>query len=307
MNKEAEYEEARLELEKLNSVMQRRSATAERRPEGDDEQPGFSSPVRKTADADIIESLERQKFRLLSETAKYKRQLADVTGKVADARARMEARREKLSKYNALFLRMGPDAAAKAPRQRMGAASAVVETQAIIQRELARVHREGEVIANKLNRARERSAQLRASIDDQRKDALHFRKLFVRMACELEGLKDSLAQTQAAIEASYEARDRTHEDMRQLAKQFEVDKLEREQEWAVCTAAIEAANVKGGPERVEVASGLLTQQEEDELRRKIKKGQQKMEKDRAQLQVRRGRAGTAFVFGLQRMRNYVGT
>lgn len=314
MNKEEEYEEARATLERLDKVMARRSASADHRtrvaplegafPEDDAMMMGMSgdeggggpdsptgsrsptAPLRTSAAADIMASLERSKFRLMAETAKHKRTLADLNSKVEEARAKMEARRARLSQYNGLFLRMGPEAAQKAPRQRLGAADAVLGTKRIIERELTRVRKEGDVVNSKLNRAKEHNAKLRASIDGQRKDAMTFRKLFVSMSNELEGLKTQLALTHADVSESYEARDRAHEDMRQLAKQFEVDKLERAQEWAVFSEAIEAANREGGPEKLETASGLLTQQEEEELRRKIKRGQQKMEKDRRMLQVR---------------------
>jgi hypothetical protein len=73
--------------------------------------------------------------------------------------------------------------------------------------------------------------------------------------------------------------------MREVAKQFELDKLERGQEWQLFTEAIEKANNEGMPDSLEGGSGLLTQEEEDQLRKKIRKGQQKMAKDRAVLQM----------------------
>ena len=81
------------------------------------------------------------------------------------------------------------------------------------------------------------------------------------------------------------ARDHAQEDMLEIAKQFELDKLERGQEWQLFSDAIEKANNEGMPGDLEGGSGLLTQEEEEQLRKKIRKGQLKMAKDRAVLQM----------------------
>lgn len=81
----------------------------------------------------------------------------------------------------------------------------------------------------------------------------------------------------------YAQRDRAQEEMRELARQFEMDKLERQEEWALFTEAIEKANKEGLPDGLEGGTGLLTQEQEEQLRKKIRKGQQKMAKDRAAL------------------------
>jgi hypothetical protein len=70
--------------------------------------------------------------------------------------------------------------------------------------------------------------------------------------------------------------------MRDIAKQFELDKLERQREWVLYSTAIEEANREGLAHDADGdANGLLTQDEEDVLRKKIRKGQLKMAKDRA--------------------------
>ena len=70
--------------------------------------------------------------------------------------------------------------------------------------------------------------------------------------------------------------------MRELAKQFELDKLERNREWALYTAAIDEANREGQPDNLGSA-GLLSNEENSKLRKKIRKGQLKMAKDRGVL------------------------
>jgi hypothetical protein len=91
------------------------------------------------------------------------------------------------------------------------------------------------------------------------------------------------AGTKKSVNDAYAQRDRAQEDMRELARQFELDKLERQQEWALFTEAIDKANKEGMPENMAEGTGLLSQAQEEELRKKIKKGQQKMAKDRAAL------------------------
>jgi hypothetical protein len=90
-----------------------------------------------------------------------------------------------------------------------------------------------------------------------------------------------------------------------LSKQFELDKLERGQEWQLFSEAIEKANNEGMPDSLEGGSGLLTQEEEDQLRKKIRKGQMKMAKDRAVLQMAEQKLA-AFSEALQYMRTATG-
>ena len=80
-----------------------------------------------------------------------------------------------------------PDAAARAPRQRLGANNAVLETKRIIAREIDKVKKEAAVVEMKLNKAREKNAGVRASINATRKDAMTFRKLFAAMTDDLNG------------------------------------------------------------------------------------------------------------------------
>ena len=101
----------------------------------------------------------------------------------------------------------------------------------------------------------------------------------------------------SAAPAPHQRRPRTHASPRlasrsplhhcatDIAKQFELDKLERGQEWQLFSDAIEKANNEGMPDSLEGGSGLLTQKEEEQLRKTIRKGQLKMAKDRAVLQM----------------------
>jgi hypothetical protein len=349
MNREEEYEEAHATLERLGAVMARRSASvgnlargsigewdggASAADGGGHELPAAgdggggggrptSPPARTSAAADVLASLERAKFALLADTARQRKALGDLHARCADVRAKVDAQRARLSATNGMFLRLGPAAAARAPRQQLGAAHAVAGTQRIVARELARARNESGAVAAKLNRARERNAGVRAAIDSARREAVTFRGLFGGMGAELDRLKARAAATQAAIDEGYNARARALEDQRQLARAWEVDKLDAAQEWAVYGQAIAAADAvgagdgggdggggggEGGASQARpgggaaaghhgaadgVASGLLTQQEEDELRRKIRRGQDKMDRDRKLLAVRVCASGAA--------------
>ena len=79
-----------------------------------------------------------------------------------------------------------------------------------------------------------------------------------------------------AIDEGYHARDRAQEEMGELAKQFEMDKLERQREWALYSAAIEEANDQGQAVETGECTGLLTAEEEDALKKKIRKGHMKV-------------------------------
>ena len=72
--------------------------------------------------------------------------------------------------------------------------------------------------------------------------------------------------------------------MAQLVHHFELDRLERQKEWSLYTAAIEEANNEGILE-VESGPASLSKADEELLRKKIRAGQFKMAKDRQILQL----------------------
>lgn len=104
----------------------------------------------------------------------------------------MLERRTRLGEYNALFMTL-EDSATRAPRQRLGAASAVAGTRRIIERELGKVHNDISARTVLLNKAKDRNLALKAHIDELRKAQLTFTKLFASMNTELSGLKDKIA------------------------------------------------------------------------------------------------------------------
>ena len=130
--------------------------------------------------------LERQKFALLQAITRDKKGVAELEARIAAAEADLLARKQALGQANALFMTL-PDAAARAPRQRLGANNAVLETKRIIAREIDKVKKEAAVVEMKLNKAREKNAGVRASINATRKDAMTFRKLFAAMTDDLNG------------------------------------------------------------------------------------------------------------------------
>jgi hypothetical protein len=81
------------------------------------------------------------------------------------------------------------------------------------------------------------------------------------------------------VEDGYVARDRAQEDMAQLVKHFELDRLERQKEWALYTAAIDEANNEGALD-VDSGPASLSKSDEEMLRKKIRAGQFKLAKDR---------------------------
>jgi len=109
--------------------------------------------------------LERQKFQLLHSISSDKRALAEVEANILAAEAQLLTRKQALSQSNALFMTL-PDAAARAPRQRLGANNAVLETKRIIAREIARARKEADVMEMKLNKAKEKNAGVRAQVGE---------------------------------------------------------------------------------------------------------------------------------------------
>ena len=147
---------------------------------------------------DASSSLERDKLALLTSIARDRKAALELESSIAAVQSEILTRKAALGKANALFMTL-PDAAAKAPRQRLGANNAVIETVRIIARETDRVRKEGDAVEAKLNKAREKNSNVRASINTARKDAVTFRKLFIAMTDELKGVQFEAARFRAMI------------------------------------------------------------------------------------------------------------
>lgn len=87
-----------------------------------------------------------------------------------------------------------------------------------------------------------------------------------------------------AIKESYDARDQAKQDMTQLIKQFELDKLERGKEWTLYSQAIEEADKEGQPSSVSQGMKGMTKDQEQDIRKKIRAGMLVMAKERAVVQ-----------------------
>lgn len=244
----------------------------------------------------IIINLEKEKLRLSAAITRDKRTVDDLEKHVTLLQSHVLAHRSKLGSYNALFMRM-PDADSKAPRQRLGAREAVLGTKRIIRRELERLESEVVVAEMKLNRSRERNNVIREKINQLRREHVTYRHLFEKMEAELEELKSSIAVVDRAVDSEYSQRDRAYEEMRELAKQFEVDKVERLQLFRQVTEELESlpattvapptAGGAGGrsPKSSNTgaaggAGGEGGNSGEDALRKRVAKAQAKLAKDR---------------------------
>ena len=147
---------------------------------------GSAHADRKMEEEIANAPLERQKFRLLHVSSRDKKTCAELDVRIAAARRLLMERKMRLSNSNALFMTM-PDAVTKAPRQRLGAADAVMATKRIIDRELLKVQKETAIMTMKLNKAKAKNNAARAQIEAARKDAMTFNRLFGAMQEELTG------------------------------------------------------------------------------------------------------------------------
>lgn len=133
-------------------------------------------------------SLEKQKFRLLQQIAKDKKTKTELDARIAEAEQRIFENKQKLGEYNALFMSI-EDAATKAPRQRLGAAAAVMGTKRIIERELNKLSKEAAVTEMKWNKQKDKNGHVKGQVDQLRKEHITFKKLFVAMTEELNAVK----------------------------------------------------------------------------------------------------------------------
>ncbi len=145
-----------------------------------------------TLEDSISASLEKQKFRLLTQVARDKKTKHELEARIAEAEERILEAKQRLGEYNALFMSI-EDAASKAPKQRLGAAQAVMGTKRIIERELNKLFKDAAVTEMKLNKQKDRNGHLKGQVDQLRKEHVTFKKLFVSMTDELNAVKSRIA------------------------------------------------------------------------------------------------------------------
>jgi len=268
---------------------------------GDEEQAQDDGPM--TLDQQIAASLEKQKFHLLKQIALSNKAKGELEAKIKAAEAKAFEKRQRLGEYNALFMSL-ENANDKAPRQKLGAREAVLQTKRIIERELNKLSKEAAVTEMKLNKAKDKNGHMRAQIDGLRKEHMTFKKLFIAMTEELAAVKSRISTTRKAIEDGYAARDRAQDDMAAAAIELEKEKEVRTREWNEYTAEIDKFNAQGNPE-AEEGAGTLTPEEEEALKKKIKRGNMKMAKDRTLLSMAQQKLA-AFQEALQTIRSSTG-
>ena len=144
-------------------------------------------------------------------------------------------RKTKLGSYNAQFFQ--DDNRAHASRQQLGAVAAVVETKRIIERELSRLRSDSVATESKLNLAHDANGRIHAQINGLREDRLTFRRLYGGLSAELLSEQAKVEGLRRKRDDAYALRDHAQAEMRELAKAFELDKLERVREWHVLTQA----------------------------------------------------------------------
>lgn len=91
-----------------------------------------------------------------------------------------------------------------------------------------------------------------------------------------------------------------------MARQFEVDKLERQRKWQDFVDEMKRAEAAGSAHMPTTGSaGQLTQEQEDELRKRIKQAHLRMEQDTADLEEAQEKYGL-FAAALERVREGTG-
>ncbi len=146
--------------------------------------------------------------------------MAELEDKIDGSKKEVMNRKMKLGAYSAQFFQL--DEGARASKQRLGAVAAVIETKKIIAREFERLRKEDATTEAKLNTAKEANAQICAQINGLRNDTTTYRKLAARLMDELSTAKSRIVGIKHARDEAYLERDRAQEEMREVAKQFEL-------------------------------------------------------------------------------------
>ena len=205
----------------------------------------------------IIVGLEREKARLKAVATRDTKTASDAEAEVAALSERVSAERARLGTLNALFARM-PNAAERAPRQALGARDAVLSTKRILSRELERLGNERVVAESRLNRSREKNTGVRERVDALRLEAATCRGLHMKMAAELESRKAAIAAVGSAIDTEYSSRDRAHEEVRELLKQFEAERNERVENFRRISEEIDALSAAAAASAAAATSTATT-------------------------------------------------
>lgn len=101
---------------------------------------------------------------------------------------------------------------------------------------------------SKLNLARDANVRVRTQIDGLREDRLTFRRLFAGLSGELQAAQEQVDGLRRTRDEAYATRDHAQQEMRELAKAFELDKLERVREWHILSQ-VGGGEVGGSPRK----------------------------------------------------------
>jgi hypothetical protein len=241
--------------------------------------------------SDLGKTLESERNHLLKRIEMDEVKLRKLQDEVEAQRQVVLKKKEGMGKYSALF--MHPKRNKKTDRmQRMGRQNAVMQTKRIIEAQIEHVKFEYESLDVKFNRALGRNMDLRRKIDLLRRERVIYRKLFTKLERELKDIKKQIGQENETIERLYEQRDMAQMDMVDLKQEMEHTQAEIRREWDLLNQVIQVARDKetvNSGEVEDVTVGLLTPEEEEQLKQSVRKGMWALGKGKVQLKAHKAR------------------
>eukprot|EP01052_Picozoa_sp_SAG31_P030701 SAG31_NODE_3171_length_4590_cov_5.721443_6_plen_279_part_00 len=177
-------------------------------------------------------------------------------------------------------------------RKKMGGVNAAKDNHAQIQKQIKILENRLDKALVKFNEALAHNKQLRETIDNLRRERVVFDQIYKKLERELAEKRKEMASIIEAANDAYEARDQAQEEMQKLKERADEEQEQFAAEWKELGKLIEEDRKRksefmkkdragGGQE----ARGDMTLDQEQQLRKKVIKGNWGIAKDKAAQQV----------------------
>jgi chromosome segregation ATPase len=177
-------------------------------------------------------------------------------------------------------------------RKKMGGVNAAKDNHAQIQKQIKILENRLDKALVKFNEALAHNKQLRETIDNLRRERVVFDQIYKKLERELAEKRKDMAQIIDAANEAYAARDQAQEEMTKLKERADEEQEQFEQEWKELGKLIEEDRKRksdfmkrdraGGNTE---ARGDMSLDQEQQLRKKVIKGNWGIAKDKAAQQV----------------------
>ncbi|CAE7640739.1 ODA1, partial [Symbiodinium sp. KB8] len=239
-----------------------------------------SRKLRKPVKSDE-EILGGEREAVLAKLEKTKAEIPDLKNRIDALKTKVEEKRNAMGRYTGLFTANEVDADLREVKQ-LGRRNAAQQTKVIMEKKLNHLQFEIESTDVKFQNALGRNLNMKKEIDILRRERITFDNLFDKLERELQRTKKEISATETEVEENYAARDAAQYEMQDVTTEMDHAEAEVRKEMAAINKLFmaEEAAAEGS---AEAKVGNLSLEQENQLRRNVKKGMWKLGKDKALL------------------------